>query len=145
MNRLIPPAMLDDERMPLAYREKRLELETIRFYRQIFLSRTALLDGGRALRDHASSDLIMRCVSEMAGRKTTISKRQEIAVPTDWWQHFKARWFPRWALARWPVKQTVHVLLLEAKASALFPEVEPFQAHRLVICAFDGEGDYRDV
>lgn len=24
--------------------------------------------------------------------------------PTTWWQHFKQRWFPRWALRRWPVQ-----------------------------------------
>ena len=25
-------------------------------------------------------------------------------VPGDWWEHFKQRWFPAWALKRWPVK-----------------------------------------
>lgn len=30
--------------------------------------------------------------------------------PADWWQAFKARWFPAWALRRWPVKmREVHV------------------------------------
>ena len=24
--------------------------------------------------------------------------------PSDWWQAFKERWFPQWALRRWPVK-----------------------------------------
>jgi hypothetical protein len=27
--------------------------------------------------------------------------------PATWWQHFKQRWFPRWALRRWPVKMEV--------------------------------------
>ena len=26
-----------------------------------------------------------------------------LEVPANWWQHFKQRWFPRWALKRWPV------------------------------------------
>lgn len=33
-------------------------------------------------------------------------------VPADWWQAFKERWFPDWALERWPVRNrtiyTVH-------------------------------------
>lgn len=28
----------------------------------------------------------------------------QIRVPLDWWEHFKERWFPTWALARWPVR-----------------------------------------
>lgn len=34
------------------------------------------------------------CHEEVAG---------EELVPADWWQAFKARWFPVWALERWPV------------------------------------------
>lgn len=26
----------------------------------------------------------------------------EFRVPSDWWQHLKERWFPGWALRRWP-------------------------------------------
>ena len=28
----------------------------------------------------------------------------EIKYPSDWWQAFKERWSPRWALRRWPVQ-----------------------------------------
>lgn len=27
-----------------------------------------------------------------------------ISYPATWWDHFKARFFPRWALERWPVR-----------------------------------------
>lgn len=27
--------------------------------------------------------------------------------PKDWWQAFKERWFPKWALRRWPVEMEV--------------------------------------
>jgi len=27
-----------------------------------------------------------------------------ISCPADWWQHFKQRWFPDWAINRWPVR-----------------------------------------
>lgn len=30
--------------------------------------------------------------------------RGDIEVPADWWEHFKERWFPQWALKRWPVR-----------------------------------------
>lgn len=36
--------------------------------------------------------------------------------PADWWQAFKARWFPGWALSRWPVKWEKVVI------QHLFPE-----------------------
>jgi len=26
------------------------------------------------------------------------------AIPADWWQHFKQRWFPRWLERRFPVR-----------------------------------------
>jgi hypothetical protein len=29
-------------------------------------------------------------------------------VPLDWWEHFKERWFPVWALRRWPVRYHRH-------------------------------------
>lgn len=25
-------------------------------------------------------------------------------IPADWWQHFKLRWFPKWAKKKWPVR-----------------------------------------
>lgn len=31
-------------------------------------------------------------------------KRAYEKVPASWWQHLKQRWFPKWALRRWPVK-----------------------------------------
>ncbi len=27
-------------------------------------------------------------------------------TPSDWWQHFKLRWFPRWLKKRYPVKMS---------------------------------------
>lgn len=31
-------------------------------------------------------------------------KAETVSFPCDWWQHFKQRWFPAWALVRWPVR-----------------------------------------
>lgn len=41
----------------------------------------------------------------------------EIRVPRDWWQALKQRWFPKWALRRWPVVETVH----EISFKVLYP------------------------
>lgn len=43
----------------------------------------------------------------------------EADYPTDWWEAVKARWFPRWALRRWPVRMT-HIELV---AQALYPDI----------------------
>lgn len=44
-----------------------------------------------------------------------------IRYPMNWWQHFKQRWFPKWALKRWPVRQVTHTIT----GSALFPYFKP--------------------
>ena len=46
--------------------------------------------------------------------------RQFVVFPADWWQAVKERWFPAWALRRWPVKYQrwtldVKVLYLDFK------------------------------
>lgn len=30
---------------------------------------------------------------------------EAVSFPADWWQGVKARWFPAWALKRWPVQR----------------------------------------
>lgn len=37
------------------------------------------------------------------GVVATWRKERMLQVPANWWQHFKQRFFPRWALKRWPV------------------------------------------
>ena len=41
------------------------------------------------------------------GQKT---EPQEIIYPRDWWQAFKARWFPEWLLKKYPVVFIEHVI-----------------------------------
>jgi len=47
-------------------------------------------------------ELCLRIVQEIWGREVDAS--QEISYPADWWQAFKERWFPKWALVKWPVR-----------------------------------------
>jgi hypothetical protein len=60
-------------------------------------------------------------------------QRERITVnlrwPADWWQALKARWFPRWWLARWPVKwEEYHID--EAIYAAVCPHVNPVTKNR---------------
>lgn len=55
---------------------------------------------------------------------------REVRYPRDWWQAFKARWFPAWALRRWPVEETV----VTFEVRALYPKVAlPRQEHYLMV------------
>lgn len=44
---------------------------------------------------------------------------REVRYPADWWQAFKGRWFPRWLLRRFPVRETV----VRMEAKALYPQI----------------------
>jgi len=43
----------------------------------------------------------------------------EVEYPIDWWEAIKERWFPDWALKRWPVKYKK----VTVKAKAFYPNV----------------------
>lgn len=43
----------------------------------------------------------------------------EFRAPADWWEALKARWFPAWALKRWPVRERVERL----DVKALYPSI----------------------
>ncbi|HEY3499508.1 MAG TPA: hypothetical protein VGK73_32685 [Polyangiaceae bacterium] len=48
------------------------------------------------------------------------------SYPLDWWQAFKGRWFPQWALKRWPVRnKTVGGEEKTIEVYAIFPELQP--------------------
>lgn len=44
----------------------------------------------------------------IAGMVATWREERLLRVPANWWQHFKQRFFPRWALKRWPVLYEVY-------------------------------------
>lgn len=49
-----------------------------------------------------------------------------VEYPADWWQAFKAQYFPRWALKRWPVKNKV----IRFEIDAIYPNVSFPKLHR---------------
>ena len=60
-------------------------------------------------------------------------ERIVIEYPADWWQAFKKRWFPSWAIARWPAKHTRHVLDVKAKYPEFSPQPPNLGAARLTV------------
>jgi len=57
-------------------------------------------------------------------------QKKTIRAPSNWWQHFKERWFPGWAKRRWPVQYRVEIL----EAHALYPKVSfPDSPHAIRI------------
>ena len=60
----------------------------------------------------------------------------EVRYPRNWWQHLKHRWFPHWALRRWPVQETVVRREHKFTCKALLPDFKyeaPPGAGRYVI------------
>lgn len=53
-------------------------------------------------------DALVGCMeTSLLASEKRIHWESRFEVPADWWQHFKQRWFPAWALERWPVRMTV--------------------------------------
>lgn len=46
--------------------------------------------------------------------------KHSVQYPTDWWQAFKERWYPKWLLAKYPVRYKV----FEVDVKALYPDLK---------------------
>lgn len=42
-------------------------------------------------------------VVELRGMVASWREQRWFKTPENWWEHLKERWFPAWALKRWPV------------------------------------------
>lgn len=72
--------------------------------------------------------LAFELVAYIAGRH---AKGQEIRYTKTWWDAFKARWFPRWALLRWPPAFVV----ITPELTEYFPDLKPLRGQRSMIVA----------
>ncbi len=63
--------------------------------------------------DYLFAREVYRFEATIAGRDL-----RDIVYPSDWWQAFKERWFPKWLRKRYPVQYTEH------KIAALYPEIQ---------------------
>lgn len=77
----------------------------------------------RGLRPQQVVDEALRgTIVQLDGLVALWRSQATIEVPADWWQHFKQRWFPAWALRLWPVQ------VRRYDAAAVLPSV-PVPAH----------------
>lgn len=44
-----------------------------------------------------------------------------ISYPSTWWEHLKARWFPAWAIRKWPVIERTHRI----EFTVMYPDFKP--------------------
>jgi hypothetical protein len=58
----------------------------------------------RAVTDDVSNEMALEMSAYLAAREQTTLKSYRY-IPKTWWDHLKERWFPRWALHRWPVQR----------------------------------------
>jgi len=70
------------------------------------------------LPDHMAGRFIMQVDGFLLGERMP---EKTIRHPADWWQAFKARWFPAWALRRWPAIESVHHI----RFSVIYPDFRP--------------------
>jgi hypothetical protein len=83
---------------------KRLEFELQEVFAQHVIARTTLdkqpyLHNVQALLREEANNLLMTLHAFVPAQKKTHTVR----YPADWWQAVKDRWYPAWALSRWPV------------------------------------------
>lgn len=77
------------------------------------------------------------CLDVFGRPSKQIVRFEPVSYPATWWQAFKQRFFPRWALKRWPVQlTTVTRPDVVVEAEALFPELVPFKNQKNVVVYF---------
>ena len=98
------------------------ELEKMKLMAQTIISRELAEDFANApevrsgILDYVTGSMVLQVRQEVYGRQLDEVKAE---WPADWWQAFKARWLPAWALRRWPIK--MHAVILEARE--LYPKL----------------------
>ncbi len=105
------------------------QLEKVRLGAAVALAEEFLVDDVRV---EQRFDVLRMYVRGHVWGEAESVRRQEVSYPADWWQAFKARWFPRWLLRRFPVRHRTVVL----DVRAIYPEFRPAlpdQEARLVI------------
>lgn len=77
-----------------------------------------------AIKDDARREAQLRFRAEIACQLLPTAKIDwQIDLPADWWQWFKARWFPAWAIKRWPVQTTNYGHKVELQRYVAYPDV----------------------
>ncbi len=80
-----------------------ITLEKLKIGFEQILSEEILEPHAEVYRDHLSNQLRLQLRGYVWAEDVGTAK---VKYPRDWWQHFKERWFPKWALDKWPVVYT---------------------------------------
>lgn len=92
-------------------------------YGQELMGATKFQEFRQVMRD----ELVMQLKAEFASMEP---QYQEFSWPTTWWDALKLRWFPRWALRRWPSDMS-RITLTERTA---FPDIAvPPNQHTILL------------
>lgn len=97
--------------------EPSINLDRIKVGVRYYLSRHMLdsLAGSlnaRVVEDIEINDIGHQFVAYVLGMGREV---EIVEWPATWWEHFKQRWFPRWALRRWPVRKARREVVRYAK------------------------------
>jgi hypothetical protein len=79
-------------------------------------------DGMFALRCSDADEIEMRFRLRIMA---TEPERVEVTWPATWWDAVKQRWFPRWALRRWPARMNYVCM----ERAGLYPEIPWRKSH----------------
>lgn len=80
-----------------------------------------------AAMDHAARALVLNLRASVVGKRTDkiddkvlTTESRPVSVPLTWLDHFKLRWFPRWAIMRWPAKhRKIHQVIVHSRRVTL--------------------------
>jgi hypothetical protein len=97
---------------------KHIRLEVKRFMAEQRFDEGAYLGNLRmeSFYDHAAQAMVLRTLQRVASKKLDV---KTVRFPSDWWQAVKRRFFPAWALAKWPVQYTEVTM----EANAYMPDI----------------------
>lgn len=70
-------------------------------------------------------------------------QKQTVKYPANWWQGVKERWFPKWALKRWPVVYTVFTYSVKV----LYPQLNVSLPNQTAVfmVSVDGPWEMGDI
>lgn len=106
-------------------RYQELRLERRRFAYEYAVSDHIREERGSGLLKYIDKETRVRLSCDIwCHDEQAIVKFEPVSYPATWWEHLKQRWFPRWALRRWPVRlTTVERPPVTVRACAMFPNV----------------------
>lgn len=78
--------------------------------------------------DEAANELVLTLYAHLYGHEGNRVQVNE-CWPADWWEAFKDRWFPEWALDRWPVRYK-RIIIDQPIYSGVCPHIDaPQRTH----------------